>query len=65
MANARQLEGTAMAAKNARLARICWKSKITGATGHGEWFPAHLVRLWVGEMNSEYDILLHHWAEYK
>lgn len=47
--------------------RIAWKSKITGATGHGNWFPKDqltILNAWIEKMEEEYPEL-DHWVEIK
>ena len=42
---------------------VCWKSKLTGFTGHGKPMSNRLAGDWVREGNREYGADIHHWQE--
>lgn len=44
-----------------RLARVEWRSRITGYAGHGHWLPRSVVDDAVEKMNKECPHLFH-WA---
>jgi alpha/beta superfamily hydrolase len=42
--------------------RIAWKSKATGAEGHGEYMDMKTAEAWLEKANKEYPEL-EHWLE--
>jgi len=42
--------------------RVCWKNKITGDTGNGEFIDRESAEAWVKEENKKYPDL-EHWLE--
>lgn len=32
--------------------RVCWRNKLTGATGHGQWVVKELAEVWLKEENT-------------
>lgn len=49
---------------DATMGRVAWKSKITGASGHGSWILAELAAEWVKHENKATPTI-DHWVEYK
>lgn len=47
------------------LCRISWRSKHTGATGHGEWLSEDVAKLWLNEAIAKHGQDIEHWLEYK
>ena len=41
------------ASRRPALYRVCWRSSLTGATGHGEPLPKEIADAWVKEMNAK------------
>lgn len=45
--------------------RIAWKSKLTGATGHGEYLSPITAQAWLEYAEAEWGDIIEHWIEYK
>lgn len=46
--------------------RICWRSKLTGYKGHGEWRPEAeraMLQAWIERLDDRPDKMLEHWIE--
>ena len=44
-------------------ARIAWKSKLTGSTGHGEYMSPSLAQAWLEAAEAEWGHVISHWLE--
>lgn len=45
--------------------RICWRSKLTGYQGYGEWHPMEcraVFQKWIDNMAREWS-MIEHWIE--
>jgi hypothetical protein len=44
--------------------RVCWASKVTTTTGHGQWIGPVSAQAWCDKGNREYPDI-HHWVEWR